>query len=301
MRTFLKMAGIGVVVLLVIVAGLAGFAWFGSEAKRNRIVAVNVAPVAIALDAEGLARGRYLYESRGCADCHGRDGAGRVVVEDGSGFLVRAPNISSAVGTVASELGPLDWVRVLRHGLDSNGRPLLIMPSEDYARMTDADLGSLIGYVKTLPPVEGQVPEIRLPLTVRFAYAVGLIKDAAEKIDHDRPPPAPVAATDLVATGDYVANSCRGCHNAALSGGPIPGGPPDWPAAANLTPGPGSAFARYPTEADFAAMLKTGKRPDGTAVSTVMPFESLKQLDAADVAALYAFIRTAPPKATGET
>ncbi len=300
MRKILKIVGLVVVLLLVILAGLAGFAWFGSEAKRNRFVAVNVAPVAIALDPAGLARGRYLFESRGCADCHGRDGAGRVVVEDGSGFLVRAPNISSAVGTVASELGPLDWVRVLRHGLDANGRPLLIMPSEDYARMTDADLGSLIGYVKTLPPIEGQVPEIRLPLTVRFAYAVGWVKDAAEKIDHTLRPPASIDATDQVAAGDYVANSCRGCHNAALSGGPIPGAPPNWPAAANLTPGPGSAMAHYASEADFAAMLQSGKRPDGTAVSAVMPFGSLKALDAVDVAALYAFFKTLPPKQIGE-
>ncbi len=300
MRKILIVAGSVLVLVLAIVAGLAGFAWFGSEAKKNRVIAVNVAPVAIAIDAEGIARGKYLYESRGCGDCHGRDGAGRIVIDDGSGFLVRAPNISSAVGTVATALGPLDWVRLLRHGVKPNGKPVLIMPSEDYARMTDADLGMLIGYVKTLPPVEGHVPEIRLPMVVRFLYASGAIRDAAEKIDHTLPPPQPVAATDLVASGDYVAHSCRGCHNAALSGGPIPGGPPDWPAAANLTPGPGSAMVHYPSEADFAAMLKTGKRPDGSAVSPVMPFDSLKELDAADVAGLYAFIRTLPARAQGE-
>ncbi len=300
MRKFVIVAGSVLVLLLAIVAGLSGFAWFGSEAKRNRVVDVAVSPVAIAIDPAGLARGKYLYESRGCSDCHGRDGAGKIVINDSSGLLVRAPNISSAVGTVATALGPLDWVRVLRHGVKPNGRPLLIMPSEDYARMTDADLGMLIGYVKTLPPVEGHVPEIRLPLVVRFLYATGAIRDAAEKIDHTLPPPQPVAASDVVASGDYVANSCRGCHNEALSGGPIPGGPPDWPAAANLTPGPGSAMAHYQSEAEFAAMLKTGKRPDGSAVSSVMPFDSLKELDAADVAGLYAFIKTLPAKAQGE-
>ena len=301
MRLILKILAAVAALMLLVVAGLAGFAWFGSEAKRNRVIAVDVAPVAIAISAEDLARGRYLFESRGCTDCHGRDGAGRVVVDDGAGLLVRAPNITSAVGTVASSLGPLDWVRVLRHGIKPDGRPLLVMPSEDYARMTDADLGSLIGYVKTLPPTEGEVPEIRLPLVVRFLYASGLMLDAAEKIDHTLPPPEPVAASDVVASGDYVANSCRGCHNPALSGGPIPGAPPDWPAAANLTPGPGGALAHYPTEASFAAMLKTGKRPDGTAVSPVMPFMSLKELDAGDITALYAFFKTLPPRKQGES
>ncbi|SHE52787.1 Cytochrome C oxidase, cbb3-type, subunit III [Kaistia soli DSM 19436] len=300
MRKIVTIAGAIVLVIAVVAVCLAGFAWFGSQHKRNRIVDVNVAPVAIAVDPEGIARGKYLYESRGCTDCHGRDGAGKVVIDDGAGMLVRAPNISSAVGTVANALGPLDWVRLLRHGIKPNGRPVLIMPSEDYARMTDEDLGMLVGYVKTLPPVEGQVAEIKLPLVVRFLYASGIIRDAAEKIDHTLPPPQPIAPTATIAYGDYVANSCRGCHNPALSGGPIPGAPPDWPAAANLTTGAGSAMAHYPSEAAFAAMLKSGKRPDGSPVSPVMPFESLKELDASDVAALYAFFKSLPAKKQGE-
>lgn len=301
MRKILAIAGVAVLALAALVAGLAGFAWFASERKLNRIVQVNVAEVAIPADAASLAHGKYLFESRGCTDCHGRDGSGKVVINDPSGLLVRAPNISSAVGTVATALAPLDWVRLLRHGVKPDGRPVLIMPSDDYARMTDADLGALISYVRSLPPVEGQVTEFRLPLVVRFLYAAGFVRDAAEKIDHTLPPPQPIAPTETVAYGDYVANSCRGCHNPALSGGPIPGAPPDWPAAANLTPGEGSAFAHYPDIEAFAAMLKSGKRPDGSAVSTVMPFDSLKELNAADVAALYAFFRALPPKKQGET
>src|SRR3990167_6722481 len=79
-----------------------------------------------------------------------------------------------------------------------------------------------------------------------------------------------------VANGQYVANMCIGCHGADLSGGKIPGGPPDWPAAADIRPGANSAMARYPNAASFVAMLRTGKRPDGTPIQ-VMPFESLGQ------------------------
>ena len=118
----------------------------------------------------------------------------------------------------------------------------------------------------------------RIPLIVRFMYAAGFVKDSAEKIDHTLPPAQPAASGDVVAHGAYVANSCKGCHNEALSGGKIPGGPPDWPPAANLTPGPDSALSRYATADALEAMFKSGKRPDGTAVSTVMPFESLKEM-----------------------
>ena len=98
--------------------------------------------------------------------------------------------------------------------------------------------------------------------------------------------------------GAYVANMCIGCHGEHLSGGRIPGGPPDWPPAANLTPGEQSAMARYPDAATFMAMLRSGKRPDGSPIK-VMPFESLGKLDDVDVQALHAYLKTVPPRPAG--
>ena len=45
----------------------------------------------------------------------------------------------------------------------------------------------------------------------------------------------------------------------ATRGGRIPGAPPDWPAAANLTPGIGSAMLRYGSAEAFRTMLRTGR------------------------------------------
>ena len=42
------------------------------------------------------------------------------------------------------------------------------------------------------------------------------------------------------------------------------------------------------------AMLKTGKRPDGSSVSKVMPFVSLKEMNEVDVRALYLHLRSLP-------
>ena len=124
--------------------------------------------------------------------------------------------------------------------------------------------------------------------------AVGIVNDASEKIDHSLPPAQPVPEGITPAHGAYVANGCIGCHGAKLAGGKIPGAPPDWPPAAKLTPGAGSALDRYPTAEDFMAMLKTGKRPDGSSVSTVMPFVSLKEMNEVDVRALYLHLRSLP-------
>ena len=60
--------------------------------------------------------------------------------------------------------------------------------------------------------------------------------------------------------GRYVA---QGCHDAQLSGGKVPGAPPSWPAAANLTPGEGSALRHYISAVEFKAMLRSGRRAVG--------------------------------------
>ena len=104
--------------------------------------------------------------------------------------------------------------------------------------------------------------------------------------------PVPEAVT--AAHGAYVANGCIGCHGKQLAGGRIPGAPPSWPPAAKLTPGPGSALDRYPTAEQFMAMLKSGRRPDGSKVSDVMPFTSLKALSELDMRALYLHLRSLP-------
>lgn len=123
------------------------------------------------------------------------------------------------------------------------------------------------------------------------ALAAGVVKDASEKTNHSLPPAQPVPE-DL--TPAHVANGCIGCHGARLTGGKIPGAPPQWLAAVRLRPGPDRALDRYPSAEPFMAMLKSGKRPDGSAVSTVMPFDSLKEPKRGRRFALYAYLRSLP-------
>jgi mono/diheme cytochrome c family protein len=76
MKTWIKRTLTGVVGIAVLgVAGLALGAYLGDR-KAMRHVEIAVQPVAIPADAASIERGRYLYATRGCADCHGSDGAG---------------------------------------------------------------------------------------------------------------------------------------------------------------------------------------------------------------------------------
>lgn len=263
------------------------------EQKLQRHVEVAVATVAYRSDAAAVERGRYLFLSRGCADCHGASGGGKVVVEDGA-MLVRSPDITSAANGVVARYTPVDWVRTIRHGVKPDGRPVMIMPSEEYNRLVDADLAAVVAYVRQLAPASGARAQVRLPMPVKALYAAGIVRDASEKIDHSLPPAEPVAEGVTAAHGAYVANGCIGCHGKHLTGGRIAGAPPDWPPAARLAPGPGSALERYPTAEQFIALLKTGRRPDGTSVSKVMPFVSLKEMSEVDARALYLHLRALP-------
>jgi mono/diheme cytochrome c family protein len=298
MNKWMRRTSIGLVTLAVLGVATVVVGKSAGERKLERKISIPAAPVAVRSDPAWIEQGRYLFSTRGCADCHGANGGGKTVISEGA-MLVTSPNITSGAHSVTTAYKIEDWVRTVRHGVKPNGHPILIMPSEDYNRLTDDDMGAIIAYVKQLPPVAGSAAIIRLPTPVKVLYAFGAIKDASEKIDHALPPSQPVAPEVSVAHGAYVANTCMGCHGANLSGGKIPGAPPTWPATANLTPGKGSVMGRYPSADLFMATLRSGRRPDGSAISTVMPFNSLKQMNDTDVLALYAYLKTLPPVETG--
>ena len=73
MKRFLKWTAISLVsivaVLLVVIYG-------ASEYKLRRKFDIAAAPIAVPTDSAGLARGRHIFETRGCEGCHGAGLAG---------------------------------------------------------------------------------------------------------------------------------------------------------------------------------------------------------------------------------
>ncbi len=298
MKKALRFTAIALVVVAVAAVAALFVAASMGDRKIQRTVDIRVVPVPYTKDRAALKLGKYIFESRGCSECHGDDGRGIAFI-DKPDMQVRSPNITSGAGGVVSDYKEGDWVRAIRHGVNPKGHALFIMPSEDYNRMSDADLAALVAYARSLPPVKGEAATIRLPLAMRALYGIGAIKDSSEKIDHRRPPSPPVAVAATAEHGAYVAGMCVGCHGASFAGGKIPGTPPDWPPASNLTPGEGSVMPRYDTADKFVSMIRTGKRPDGSAVSKVMPFMSLRNLNDTDLHAIYLYLRALPPRAEG--
>ncbi|MBL8288433.1 MAG: cytochrome c [Rubrivivax sp.] len=288
MRRLLKLAGLALAALLGLAVLLALGARLWAEHKRQRVVVIAVAELPPLEGAAAVQRGRYLFESRGCANCHGLDGGGRVFAQAGDGTTLAGPNLTPG-GAVAS-YGGRDWARAVRHGVAPGGRPLLIMPSDDYVRLTDADLGAIVAYLRQLPARSGGEARIGLPFVAWMAYGFGLMRDASERVDHSVVPAEPVAEAVSVEHGAYVASLCVGCHGAGLEGGRVPGNPPHWPPAARLAPGAGSVMASYPDAESLRRLFRTGLRADGSRVA-VMPFESLARLSEVDVQALHLYLR----------
>jgi mono/diheme cytochrome c family protein len=186
-----KWLGRGLTAAGFVVALAGGVVVAGDELadiRRHRTVELAPYPLVVVDDAASVARGRLLYASRGCVDCHGADATGRKFVDDGKGFVLAGPAIGTGPGSVTVKYTPADWERTIRHGVKPDGRPALIMPSENYNGLTDDDVAALVAYLGALPSKRGRPAVLDLPLRVRMAYGFGALDDAATKIDHRRSP-----------------------------------------------------------------------------------------------------------------
>lgn len=297
MKRWIRIGLVGVAGLALVAAmAVAAATWRGGQ-RLTQTLRPPVSRLQIPADAAALARGRYLYAAIGCAGCHQADGAGRVLW-DGGLTVLRSPQIAPGRGSAVTGYQGEDWVRAVRHGVGRNATALLSMPSVDYQHLSDADLGAVAAYVGTLPPLD-QAPR-RHDISWRFRALIGagVVPLAPDLLVPGVQPAAAQAPAVTEAWGRYLAQTCVGCHGERLSGGKIPGLPPGTPPAANLTAAADGAMSRYPTLAQFQAMLKSGRRPDGSKVA-VMPFESLSRLDDTDTAALYLHLKSLPARAAG--
>lgn len=271
-----------------------------SAARLARTYDVAPAAVAIPHDSSAVERGRHIaFAIAKCVDCHGRDLGGQVLIDDLAFGRVRAGNLTRGAGGVGSAYSDEDFVRAIRHGIRPDGRSLLLMPANEYYHLSDADLGAVIAFIRSVPPVDRELPANRVGPLARLLDLAGRLDVllAAATVDHDAPRPAPVPPGPTAAYGAYLAvvGGCKGCHGAGLSGGRIPGTPPDFPAATNLTPAGIGAW----TEADFFTAMRNGRRPDGSALDPRMPWPLTALMGDDELRALWLYLRSVPPRETG--
>jgi mono/diheme cytochrome c family protein len=291
-------------IALGVIAGLLAIAVAGvyivSSVRLNKAYQVADEQITIPTDAASVERGRHLATTIGqCVDCHGANLAGRVFLDSPGVARLSSANLTSGAGGVGGTFTDVDWVRALRHGVGPNGKPLLVMPAQNFTALSAEDLGAVIAYVKSVPPVN-RVPESSsVQLLGRVLFLAGQIDAlSAESIDHSAKAPAAPPPGATAEYGRYLVRvgGCSDCHGANLAGGPIPGTPPDTPPAANITPG-GEISAW--SDADFVKTLRTGVNPAGHPLNTFMPWKYLGQLSDTELRAIYLYLKTVPRQAMG--
>ena len=294
MRWFLRIV-LGLVVLVVVVAGVL---YLMGTAKLNKTYSIAEPALAIPTDAGSIDRGQHLVAAIAkCADCHAAGFRGAVFL-DVPPFRIIAPNLTRGSGGMGTSLTDADYVRAIRDGIGPDGHGLLVMPSASYQYLSDADVADIIAYVKSRPAVDNHLPETDIRPLGRILLGAGQLPppDASE-IDHSMTHVAAMPPAATVAYGHYLAQTggCIGCHGAGLSGGAVPGVPPDFPHAQNITP---TGIGQW-SDADIVRALRVGKRPDGTTINKFMPWPATAQMTDQEMTALVMYLRTVPPRPTG--
>jgi cytochrome c553 len=299
MKKLLKWTGI---ILLVLVVGVAVFVFSMINKAENRLshtYAITPEKLTIPADSASIANGRHICQAT-CTACHENDFGGRKFFEDEKLATLYTPNLTSGKGGIGATYTDADWVRALRHGVDPKGRPLFIMPARELHNLSAGDLGSVIAYLHTLPPVDRERGVDVFKPFGKFLIAMGAFGDVinAETIDHTAPLPPEPERGPTSAHGKYLVDvhGCRTCHGAELNGGKDPN--PHAPMAPNLTPGgePGKWDA-----AGFVKTLRTGITPTGRVLNKeFMAWPYYGQLSDEELQAVFAYLLSLKAMPTAE-
>ena len=285
------------VVSVVLIAVLLVFGL--SYRRLHRTYEVARPAIVLPTDSAELARGAHLTIAIGkCAGCHGDDYGGKVFIDAGPFGHVTAPNLTRGNGGLGNTLTDADYVAAITHGVRPDGTSLLFMPSEAYASFSRADIAAVVAYLRTRPKVDRPSPPPSLGPIGRMLLATGQPFMTADLVDHDAPIPDSMPAAVTADYGKYLTHvgGCTGCHNPSLSGGPIPGAPPEIKPAANLTRGGLTGW----TIGDFRRALREGVRPGGTAIDSFMPWRYTKYMTDGEIESVWLYLQVVPAKEFGK-
>ena len=276
--------------------------------RREAVALVAVFVVlSAAVQAETLLeRGSYLMNSiAACGNCHttqGPDGpvpgmemAGMANFFEIPEFTIHTPNITPDPETGIGSWSDEEIVTAIREGRRPDGSMIgPMMPIGLYRHLSDTDVRSLVAYLRQVPAVRHEVPRSVFNIPIPESYG---------------PPPGEVADVprdDPVVYGAYLAGPlghCIECHtpmtpdgpdfeNSLGAGGMHFPGPWGTSVSPNITPtGLGSR-----SDADIRKMITRGIRPDGSRMLPPMPYGYYANIDAGDLDAIVAYLRTLQPR-----
>ena len=258
-----------------------------------------------------LMRGKYLMEGVvACANCHiARNDKGEPLYDKGlsggmlfddAAFKAYAPNITPDPETGIGKWTDAQLAKAIREGIRPDGK--LIgppMPVPFYRNLSDADLAAIIAYLKAQPPVKHVV--------AKSTYHIPLPPNYGPPVEHVTAP----AQASTRQYGEYLANigHCMDCHTPRGKNGMLimsrlgAGGQViKWPGGSeavtpNLTPD--ESGLKSWSDAQIERAIREGIDKNGIHLRRIMAFDWYKNIDAQDMSALIAYLRSLKPQPTG--
>ena len=287
---------IGLLVLAFIALYIIGTVkWSRMHGKYD----VPVETIAIPTDEASIARGEHIATLHLCRICHMETLSGQAVSVPGL-LTFGIPNLTSGVGGVGATNADEDWVRAIRHGVSHDDRGLVMMPVRTFYYLSDEDVGALIAYLKSLPPVDNEMPPTDLGPLGRVMLALGQLPPDiipnVTMIEHEAPRPVAPEPGVTVEYGEYLGRTCALCHGPNLNGQTVQlDGPPIL--TPNLTLGGELGFW---SEEDFIATLRTGVTPGGKQLTSAMPWKYFGQMTDDEMKAVWLYLQSLPALPQGK-
>lgn len=278
--------GVGVAVslifCLVTYAGIRGmFDLYLPRGTPARDLKVDMSPARVA-------RGQHLA-AMVCANCHTLNG--ELPLSGGKNLSDEARMPLGDLYTInLTPAGPLiDWTdgeifRAVRQGADKNRRRLPVMSSQALRNLSDADLESVIAYLRSQPPVQNETPPPNPSFLTAVLSGAGMLPSQPGILTEPvmAPEPGPTITYGKYITGWY---GCAECHGAELTGG---GG--------GVVPkGPNLRSVKSWSRDGFLATMRSGKTPFGKQLDSVMmPYTTMGRGSDDELAAVYAYLVSLP-------
>ena len=252
-------------------------------------------------------RGEYLAAAAGCIGCHTETREGAVPYAGGRALKTPfgtfyGPNITPDPQAGIGRWTPADFMRAMREGRRPDGAhyfPALPYPS--FTRISDADLGDLWAYLRTLKPAAQPSRPHELGFFYRWRFLVAVWKWLFFTPGPLRPDPGKSAAVNRGAYLVQALGHCGECHtprnflgapkkDRSLAGAKLG----ENTSAPNLTP---TRLKRY-DDGELKDILKSGLFPDGDVLGDTMSEvvrNTTSKLTPPDLDALVAYLRNLAP------
>jgi len=300
MNRVLRITGLvlGSLLGIVLLAGLV--LYLIGNARLNKVYDFPASNIEVPEDGASLEYGKHRVQIL-CQGCHGEDLSG---IDNwfnaGPLGTIDTANLTAGAGGVGKVFTAEDFVRAIRHGIGRDGKAIFMTAVPSTAHLSDEDLGAIIAYLKTIPPVDHQLDGEQFTPLAKILLAAGVLaKLPVEAVSHEVNVTAPEKAAS-VEYGEYIVNTndCRICHGPELNGGPFPD-PTITKISPNLTPGGELGFW---SEEDFINVIRTGVTPSGHQLDPqFMPWPSYSKFYDEELQAIWLYLESLPklPQYTG--